>query len=73
MFPKTYYSGRFGTLTVTTELQENAARAAGFEEKQKHEEFPRVMYHANEGAKIIASQEEKEALGEEWKHQPITE
>lgn len=73
MFPKTFYSGKFGTLTVATEAQETAARVAGFEERQSHQEFPRAVYHASKGQKIVQNADEKSALGEEWEHQPITD
>lgn len=73
MFPKTFYGGKFGTLTVATEAQEVAARMAGFEEKQPHQEYPRIMYHASQGTKIVNSDEDKAALGEGWQHQPIAD
>lgn len=69
--PKTFYSGKFGTLTVTTELQENAARAAGFEEKKPYQEYPRIMHHATKGTKIVNSDEDKSALGKDWHHQSV--
>jgi hypothetical protein len=36
----------------------------------KHEHYPKVLYHATEGEKTVASQEEHEALGDEWVESP---